>query len=1302
MKQMVNRIVLCLVVLTSVAYASESMLICGEWTGIDQLRGKTQSTAQNWILTFRPDESFSLRVVEDDRVIKWFDGAYRVSETNISIEDFMKTPITIDYSITGEKLTIAFSKAMKQLRWGTGVDSYIRTRKLSELKPEMKQKLLREGRYTFTVMIDKGNNESSLMDVFGKEYKKRLKEPIEVGTYMLQHLQNRNLLQLSGETFEAPEFNGSAFKVFGRIAPNLEADFLGETVSPTLVQGSFKSRSSSLHGTFTIERVATRGASRNVIIESIAARSEQMKPAIKKMMAKYKDDYPRGEEFLQRLESARSQEELKALQYDVLLAHPLLDDAKVILLRRNIGETSREILDRIPYKPGNGINLGLPWRNTHDNTTIAHSESGWDNDIITLSGFRERKVEVNSLYKPASGAIMADLELHFDADRLMFSSIGTGDRWRLFEMSLDTCRPVEMEVAGAEAEDFFDSCYLPDGRVICGSTIQMSGVPCEGGGPMTAVPVLYNPKDKSIRQLGFDQDSCWNFSLMNDGRVLYTRWEYTDLAHFFSRIVFTCNPDGTNQRAYYGSNSYWPNSVFGVRTLPGNSMEFVGTVTGHHGQSRMGRLMVFSPSQGTHEADGVVHAIPGNDKVDPVIEDRLYNNYYPKALTPWPVDESHFLTIMKPTPNSLWGLYLVDTFDNIVLLYEEEGMFFLDPFLLEARPTPPRIPDRIRPEEKTATVFIQNIYRGPGLKGIAPDSVKELRVLTYNFSTAGSASHDDVGIESSWDVKAILGTVPVEEDGSVMFEAPANTPLSLQPLDKDGAALQLFRSWFTPMPGEMISCIGCHESASDAPSTRLPSAARKGAVQIKPWQDSPPRPFGFMTEVQPILNQKCSACHNAKDKAGGLNFKKDIARGTMSGPYRDLQKYVRRPGPESDLHMFYPMEYHASTSELIQMLKEGHHNVTLSNDQWRTIYAWIDLNVPYNGSLIDKNRGTQMGSSYWKYYKFYTHMDSPQEALGQDCAEGISGLYQRRLKNYARYANRFDDLEKAYNDYFSEVQARQIDPVKPASSPEQSPKEPTGVAGWPFYSNKAAEMQRKGQSRSLEVGKHRLKLAYIPAGAFVTEGKKLSVSEPFWISTTEISNELYAEFDPEHDSRYRDLPGKDQKSRGIPLNEANQPVVRITFEEAMQFCQWLSEKSGMKVSLPDRSQWEWAARAGSATPYWFGDFGTDYAGFANFAENKGGATPLPPARYALFKDSGDVSSPVGGNAPNPWGLMNVLGNVAEWVKSDSPEMAWACGGSWRDRPFRCTSSFALPYQSYQKVYNVGFRVIVINDTESNP
>jgi formylglycine-generating enzyme required for sulfatase activity len=216
------------------------------------------------------------------------------------------------------------------------------------------------------------------------------------------------------------------------------------------------------------------------------------------------------------------------------------------------------------------------------------------------------------------------------------------------------------------------------------------------------------------------------------------------------------------------------------------------------------------------------------------------------------------------------------------------------------------------------------------------------------------------------------------------------------------------------------------------------------------------------------------------------------------------------------------------------------------------------------------------------------------------------------------------------------------------------------------------------------------------------------------MSRCEVSNALYALFDPHHDSDLFDNEvGSGAQTRGIPLNAPDQPAVRVSWIQATAFCEWLSRKTGKKFRLPAEAEWEYACRAGSNQPMWYGKPGADFAAFANFADRSrkgmtgnGAATPDRRAVAAEYDDRAVVSARCGSYAANHWGLYDMHGNVAEWTTSvyrpypsvgapvaGAEGMRVVRGGSWDERPVRGTASCRWRYPVWQRLYNVGFRVV---------
>ncbi len=527
---------------------------------------------------------------------------------------------------------------------------------------------------------------------------------------------------------------------------------------------------------------------------------KKFEAAVRSLQTQYKSDFQPGTEWekvLQELEANRSQliegirkGDKKAIRQAenilheldaTLLANPLIRGKQVVAIRRTLGDKARTAV---------GGALGIVPDNFHNNFAIPHPAEGWKNEFVSFR-IEPGHIERKTIYKPQEGMIIADPEPHFDGDRMMYSSIGTNNRWHLFELNLKDGTTHQLTPEAYRDFDSFEGCYAPDGSYIFCSTGTFLGLPCTDGGSNMSGLFRYDPSTGKTRQLTYDQDSNWGPVVMENGMILYQRWEYADLPHANSRVTFTMNPDGTNQRAYYGSNSYFPTSYFDARPIPGRPSAMVGIVTGHHSTPRSGRLMIIDVNKGRREADGVVAEIPySGRKVLPEVRDRQADGCWPRFLQPWPLNDTYFLVAMKASPESLWGLYLVDSFDNMTLICEDEEVAYLEPVLVEKRAIPPVIPDQVKPGLTTGTVFLQDVYAGDGLKGIPRGTVKKLRVGTYDFSPWRQGGLlGTIGMDGPWDIKRIIGEVDVEEDGSAIFQVPANTPVFIQPLDAEGKAL---------------------------------------------------------------------------------------------------------------------------------------------------------------------------------------------------------------------------------------------------------------------------------------------------------------------------------------------------------------------------------------------------------------------------------------------------------------------------------------------------------------------------------
>ncbi|MCP5116536.1 MAG: formylglycine-generating enzyme family protein, partial [bacterium] len=343
-----------------------------------------------------------------------------------------------------------------------------------------------------------------------------------------------------------------------------------------------------------------------------------------------------------------------------------------------------------------------------------------------------------------------------DADRLLFTMPVDG-RYRVFEIGAAGEGIRQITPDDQPDVDNFDAAYLPNGKVIFGGNASYQAVPCWHGLQTVACLFSINADGTGMRQLTFDQDEDSHPTVLNSGQVLFCRWEYTNTPHAFPHLLFAMNPDGTSQREFYGSGSYWPNAIYYPRAIPDEPTKIVGVVSGYHGDYRMGELFLIDPARGRSGASGMVQKIPDRgDEIKVRIKDRLTSASWPKFLQPHPLSDKYFLVSAKPTPNSLWGLYLVDIYDNMLLLREERGYVLFEPVARKKTPRPPILPDRIDPDSKNAIVYLADVHAGPGLKGVPRGSVKKLRVFSYNYSYRDMGGLlGTVGMDGPWDIKRV-------------------------------------------------------------------------------------------------------------------------------------------------------------------------------------------------------------------------------------------------------------------------------------------------------------------------------------------------------------------------------------------------------------------------------------------------------------------------------------------------------------------------------------------------------------------
>jgi hypothetical protein len=478
------------------------------------------------------------------------------------------------------------------------------------------------------------------------------------------------------------------------------------------------------------------------------------------------------------------------------------------------------------------------------------------------------------------GGVIRDPTVSWDGKRVLFAwkkSLEEDD-YHLYELTLATGR-IRAITSGLGFADY-EPAYLPDGDIVFASTRCVQTVDCW----WTEVSNLYtcDAEGRHLRRLGFDQVHTVYPQVLDDGRVIYTRWDYNDRTQMWPQALFQMNPDGTAQTEFYKNNAWFPTTIAHARGIPGTE-KVMAIFTGHH-TAQAGKLGILDPARGRQENAGAQLIAPVRHT--PAERADYYGQDGDLFQYPYPLTEREFLVAYaplgwnkahRPKGNADFGIYWMDLDGRRELLTTDPILACQQPVPLIARAPPPVRPSTVDYRKATGTYYLQDIHAGPALAGVPRGAVKKLRVVALEFRAAGVGNNGSIGPSGealvctpisigngSWDVKVVLGDATVHTDGSAFFAVPARVPVYFQALDDNNRAVQTMRSWSTRQPGENQSCVGCHESKNTAPLAAPygSTLALKAGPQALASFYGPPRGFSFPKEIQPILNRHCIRCHN--------------------------------------------------------------------------------------------------------------------------------------------------------------------------------------------------------------------------------------------------------------------------------------------------------------------------------------------------------------------------------------------------------------------------------------------------------
>jgi len=687
------------------------------------------------------------------------------------------------------------------------------------------------------------------------------------------------------------------------------------------------------------------------------------------------------------------------LRRKVAFANPLLDFNRILFIKRhfcpNEEVTGNHMCDQyFGFNAIRGGGLFVLEKPFSDNPTTRNvlEKSVCENgrykgqSFTSKDGFLAPELSFDGKEVLFARTEIADNE----ADRKRYSGQGSeNNTYKIFRVRLDGSGLTQL-TDGIWNE--FDPCYLPSGRIMFISERRGGYGRCHGRPVPSFTLYSMNADGSDIVMLSPHETNEWQPSVDNNGMAVYTRWDYVDRGGNQAHHAWTTTPDGRDPRAVNGnfspSHGSRPQFEISMRAIPG-SRKYIGTAACHHGQA-YGSIILVDPSVPDDNAMAQVKRLTP-DQLFPEAE---IGTHGPPAnyAAPYPLSEHFFLCVYDKNSRSdagttnNYGIYLVDAFGNKELLYRDASISCLDPIPIKARSVPPQIPHLtavgkplkrgatfVPPDPKSipdfGTVGLINVYDSLYPMTNLPKIVA-LRVIQLLPKTTPYANQPFIGVGDQKSARMVLGTVPVEEDGSAFFKMPADRPVYFQALDSDGVAIQSMRSATYVHPGETLTCIGCHNSRNAGYKTEnaRPLAFKRKVSELKPDVEGS-RPFSYPILVQPVLEKNCVECHKKSQAEGKKAPDLTRAQGEHNRwfiSYDSLKSFVFfwNNAWFDEIPDSKPGEIGARKSKLYQMLIKGHHGLKLSKEDLHRLTLWMDCNSDFYGAY-EKIEEQKEGKVVW-------------------------------------------------------------------------------------------------------------------------------------------------------------------------------------------------------------------------------------------------------------------------------------------------------------------------------------------------
>jgi len=550
-----------------------------------------------------------------------------------------------------------------------------------------------------------------------------------------------------------------------------------------------------------------------------------------------------------------------------------------------------------------------------------------------------------------------DPQMHYDGKKILFSMRKAGtEYYHLYEINVDSRRLRQLT---SGPFDDIEPTYMPNGDIMFCSTRCNSWVAC-GWYKVTTLHRC-DANGGNIRKISsniVNEDTPW---MLPDGRVLYMRWEYVDRNNLNYQHLWTVNPDGTAQMVYYG-NQFNEGGVYcDAKPIPGTNRVVYVNSPGHGRPDHQGTLMTVDPRGGPDDRSLAKPLDLGPQFA--ALQGRCYD--------PYPCSESCFLFACGR------NIYLTDGAGDTRVIYTlgntaPQRMIVQEPRPLRRRSREKVIPSRVDLSKTVGRMLLADVNRGRNMKGVKPGQIKKLLVLEQLAKPAGNMGgwHHPIsmghpraagrnGIDNcgTFTLKRILGTVPVEPDGSAWFEAPAMRSLFFVALDANDMSVKRMQSYVTLQPGEVTGCIGCHENRTETHrglSQRRLLATRRPPSKLTPVRDVP-EVIELKRDIKKVIERKGGegkrekeACRNAP-RSGGVILTGDrgpwFSHAYAALTVRRLFSDGRNAGGNRA-----PRSIGSSASRLMKLIDGSHYKVKVSPHQRKLIRLWIETGAAYPGT----------------------------------------------------------------------------------------------------------------------------------------------------------------------------------------------------------------------------------------------------------------------------------------------------------------------------------------------------------------